>query len=538
MFQVAGPARTFHHLGPQIGMKIQDRSPRMPNVEERYRLLVDSIIDYAVYMLDPDGIVASWNSGAQRFKGYTSEEIIGSSFSLFYTEEDRLAGLPQRGLEIAAAQGRFETEGWRVRNDNSRFWAHVIIDPIRDETGTITGFAKVTRDITDRYQTQQELDSAREALFQAQKMEAVGRLTGGVAHDFNNLLTIILISLNLAKKRAPDSPVLDLIDNAIQGAERGAAMTQRMLAFSRHQPLRIETLVIADLVQGIQGLIRQSIEPVARVKTQIAPALPCIHGDHNQLETALLNLVINARDAMPKGGEVAISARLPTAFDSGKAAMDPSRYVLLEIADTGEGMDEEAVRRAIEPFFTTKGVGKGTGLGLSMAHGIVEQLGGKLILESVLGQGTTVQLWLPISDEPAVQPAPPSNTQNLPAVKSLQILVVDDDDLVLSNTCALLEDMGHHTFQASSAELALDMLRTLDVALVIADHAMPGTTGRQLVESLKVSNPRLPVIIASGYSDITERTDPDILTLAKPFDEAGLSMAICQAMEKTDLLPR
>ncbi|GGD02461.1 ATP-binding response regulator [Halopseudomonas salina] len=517
-------------------MKIQDMSPLLPNVEERYRLLVDSIIDYAVYMLDPDGIVASWNSGAQRFKGYASEEIIGLPFSLFYTEEDRLAGLPKRGLEIAAAQGRFETEGWRVRNDGSRFWAHVIIDPIRDEVGSITGFAKVTRDITERYQTQQELDRAREALFQARKMEAVGRLTGGVAHDFNNLLTIVLISLNLAKKRAPDSPVLDLIDNAIQGAERGAAMTQRMLAFSRHQPLKIETLVIADLLQGIQGLIRQSIGPVMRIHTRIASALPRIHGDRNQLETALLNLVINARDAMPGGGEVLISARLPTAFDSVEAVMEPNEYVLLEVVDTGDGMDEETARRAIEPFFTTKDVGKGTGLGLSMAHGIVEQLGGKLMLESVLGKGTTVQLWLPISHELTVQAGPSSIAQCASATKPLQILVVDDDDLVLTNTCALLEDMGHHTFQASSADVALEMLKNLEVALVITDHAMPNTTGRQLVESLKVSNPKLPVIIASGYSDITERADPGIPTLAKPFDEAGLSRVICQAMEKATTL--
>lgn len=514
-------------------MKNQATSPSVPNVEERYRLLVEAIIDYAVYMLDATGIVASWNPGAQRFKGYTSEEIIGSHFSLFYTEEDRIAGVPKRGLEIAAAQGRFETEGWRIRKDGSRFWAHVIIDPIRDEAGSITGFAKVTRDITEQYQTKQELDSAREALFQAQKMEAVGRLTGGVAHDFNNLLTIVLISLNLAKKRDPQSSVLDLIDNAIQGAERGAAMTRRMLAFSRHQPLLIETLVIADLVQGIQNLILQSIEPVAQIHTRIATNLPRIHGDRNQLETALLNLVINARDAMPGGGEVIISARLPAAFDTEKAGMDPDQYVLLEIADTGVGMDEETLRRAIEPFFTTKGVGKGTGLGLSMAHGIVEQLGGKLRLDSIRGRGTTVQLWLPITRESAIPRLQSDNHQCVPAVKSMQILVVDDDHLVLSNICALLEDMGHHPAQASSAEQAMVLLKTLDVALVITDHAMPGTNGSQLAENLKLSNPTLPVIIASGYSEVAERADPGVPTLAKPFDEADLFAAICQAIAAT-----
>lgn len=517
-------------------MKIQNVAP-VANVEEPYRLLVESITDYAVYMLDHTGVIASWNPGAQRFKGYTTEEIIGSHFSLFYTEEDRLAGLPARGLEIAASQGRFETEGWRVRNDGSKFWAHVIIDPIRDAQGALTGFAKVTRDITDQYETRQKLDSAREALFQAQKMEAVGRLTGGVAHDFNNLLTIILVSLNLARKRAPDSPVIGLIENAIQGAERGAAMTQRMLAFSRHQPLQPEPLLISDLVEGMSGLLKQSVEPIAAIHLRFAADLPHILGDRNQLETTLLNLVFNARDAMPDGGDIIISARLPSDLESEKIGVMPGQFVLLEVADTGEGMDDDTLHKAVDPFFTTKGVGKGTGLGLSMAHGIVEQLGGKLKLHSSRGSGTVVQLWLPVTHEMAAAHTPTQTAQVDRVVKSLNILVIDDDELVLTNICTLLEDMGHSTHRASSAVRGVDLLKSGGIELVITDHALPGASGSQLADQLGRLYPALPVIITSGYAEIAERLNSSMATLAKPFDEASLSKAICQAIVRKPAAP-
>jgi PAS domain S-box-containing protein len=516
-------------------MEIQELEPSS-NVEQRYRLLVESIIDYAVYMLDSRGIVSSWNAGAQRFKGYASGEIIGSHFSMFYTEEDRLAGLPQHGLEMAASQGRFETEGWRVRNDGSRFWAHVIIDPIRNTDGTLTGFAKVTRDITERYESQLELDRAREALFQAQKMEAVGRLTGGVAHDFNNLMTIILISLNLAKKRDPESPVLDLIDNAIQGAERGAAMTQRMLAFSRRQPLQLEPLLVPEVVETVYSLIRQSVEPAVHVDTCFQQGLPPINGDRNQLETALLNLVFNARDAMPAGGNISIAVRAPNSDDSQDAGMDGGKYVLLEVVDDGEGMDAETARRAVEPFFTTKGTGKGTGLGLSMVHGIVEQFGGKLNLLSVPGSGTTVQLWLPVADPQTAAPSSGSvnrvGSAPCPAVGPLRVLVVDDDELVLTNTCALLQDIGHTTVSARSASEALCLLEPDSVDLVITDHAMPEMTGSELIDRIKHLAPDLPVVLASGYAEILEDRDEMRVTLAKPFDATSLKEAIGTAMRR------
>jgi PAS domain S-box-containing protein len=362
--------------------------------EERFRLLVQGVTDYAIYMLDPEGRIANWNTGAQRFKGYTEDEVIGEHFSRFYTEEDRARGLPQRGLETAIREGRFENEGWRVRKDGSRFWAHVVIDPIRNELGRLVGFAKVTRDITDKHKAQEELEATRAALFQSQKMEAVGTLVGGIAHDFNNLLAVLIGNLELLRKRVPEEQGLTrLLDNSMQAAQRGASLTQRMLAFARRQDLDVEPVDLRDLVQSMSDLLQRSIGSAVQIETRFPMRLDRVLVDTNQLELALLNLVVNARDAMPDGGMITISARA--------APAGAGDFVCLCVTDTGQGMDEETLARAVEPFFTTKGVGKGTGLGLSMVHGLAEQSGGRLVLTSQKGQGTTAELWLPIADTAA-----------------------------------------------------------------------------------------------------------------------------------------
>jgi PAS domain S-box-containing protein len=270
--------------------------------EERFRLLLQSVSDYAIFMLDPDGRIANWNTGAERIKGYTANEIIGSHLSRFYTQEDLEAGVPATALETAAREGRFEAEGWRVRKDGSRFWANVVIHAIRSEQGQLVGYAKITRDITERKQAQEALDQAREALAQAQKMEAIGQLTGGVAHDFNNLLMAVLGSLELMGKRLPDDPRLRrLLDNAVQGAQRGAALTQRMLAFARRQELKPEVVDLPDLVRGMTDLLQRSIGPRVRIETRFPLGLPRVMVDAHQCELALLNLTVNARDAMPEG---------------------------------------------------------------------------------------------------------------------------------------------------------------------------------------------------------------------------------------------
>ena len=344
--------------------------------EEQFRILVQGVTDYAIYMLDPTGIVTNWNLGAERIKGYKAGEIVGQHFSRFYTDEERGTGMPQRALEIALKEGRYEREGWRVRRNGTRFWAHVIIDPIWTPDGELAGFAKITRDITERKQAHEALERTHQALVQTQKMEAIGQLTGGVAHDFNNLLMAVLGSLELLRKRLPDDPGMKrLIDNAILGAQRGASLTQRMLAFARRQDIATGPVPLAALLNGMKELLGATLGATAAVELRFAPDIPAVIADENQLSLAVLNLSVNARDAMPDGGTVTISAEEVALAAGNEPGLAKGRYVRLAVSDTGQGMDADTLARATEPFFTTKGVGKGTGLGLSMVQGMTEQLG-------------------------------------------------------------------------------------------------------------------------------------------------------------------
>jgi PAS domain S-box-containing protein len=501
--------------------------------EVQFRLLVKGVIDYAIFMLDPDGIVSSWNLGAERIKGYLPEEIIGQHFSKFYTAEDRAAGLPQRGLDLARREGRFENEGWRVRKDGTRFRAHVVIDAIRGEDGEVIGFAKITRDVTERQEAQRALEQTREALFQSQKLEAIGQLTGGVAHDFNNLLMAVLGSLELAQKRLPDDPRINrLIGNAIQGARRGATLTQRMLAFARRQELKREPIDVATLVLGMEDLLNQSLGPLFDLNIEIAPRLPSVESDPAQLESALLNVIINARDAMPRGGAITLTAGRER-VGPGVLDLTPGDYVRLAVVDQGEGMSQEILARATEPFFTTKGIGKGTGLGLAMIHGLTTQSGGTLRLNSSVGVGTEVELWLPVAAGNLAKA-----TIDVPATgepsRSLTILAVDDDELVLLNTAAMLEELGHTVIQANSGEAALRVLaRTETVDLLITDHAMPRMTGAQLAQRVAAERAHLPIVLATGYAELPSGEGAGLTRLAKPFGETQLADAIQRALKAT-----
>lgn len=501
--------------------------------EEQFRLLVQGVADYAIYMLDPTGLVSSWNLGAQRIKGYDPEEIIGKHFSQFYTEEDRVIDLPATALEIAAREGRFEREGWRLRKDGSRFWANVIIDSIRSDSNELIGFAKVTRDITEKREAQQALEHAQQELFQAQKMEAVGQLTGGIAHDFNNLLTAVLGSLEIAKKRdARGERVGDLIDNAIQGARRGAALTQRLLAFSRKQDLALEAVDVAGLVRGMADLLQRSIGPAIEIQTSFPLVIPNVSSDPNQLESALLNLIVNARDAMPNGGTISISSRKVRAQENEIAELAAGDYVCLEIRDEGEGMDQETLVSATTPFFTTKGTGKGTGLGLPMVQGVMAQSGGKLVLKSVKGEGTTAELWLPVfKDLCSVVEENDEEIQLPPNLgRPLLILTVDDDPLVLANTALMIDDLGHSAITAESAEEALKILqREEGIDLVITDHAMPKMTGAQLVAEIRQQWRDLPIVLATGYAEIPDETRVDVYRLSKPYSQTELLLALAKA---------
>ena len=515
---------------------ISNNAPRAPapaDDGQLYRRLVEAVTDYAIYMLDTGGHVTSWNAGAQRFKGYTPDEIIGQHFSRFYTAEDRATNLPARALQMAAGEGKFEAEGWRLRRDGSRFWAHVVIDPIRDSEGNLIGYAKITRDLTERKEAQEKLDKAREALFQSQKMDAVGQLTGGVAHDFNNLLMAVLGSLELLRKRLPDDPhILRLLDNATLGAKRGATLTQRMLAFARRQDLDARPLDVGKLAHGMGELLERSLGAHAQLEIEIPSGLPMVRADENQLELALLNLSVNARDAMADGGVIRIGAGAEKVTSNDEIGLTPGAYVRLTVRDSGEGMDEETLARATEPFFTTKGVGKGTGLGLSMVHGMAAQMGGRLLLKSKRGHGTIAEIWLPAAVSEVDAATPDGNAASTAPARALRVLAVDDDGLVLFNTTAMLEDLGHVALEANSGAQALAILRREPVDLVITDQAMPQMTGLQLLETIRAEWPDMPVILATGYAELPGGAGAGVQRLGKPFSEHDL-MRVIAALKQT-----
>ena len=506
-------------------MEISNRFLASLTEAGRYQLLIEAVTDYAIYMLDPMGIVTSWNPGAQRFKGYAAAEIIGQHFSRFYTQEDQQDGLPARALEVARREGKFENEGWRVRKDGTRFWAYVVIDAIRHpSSGEIVGFAKITRDLTERKEAQKKLEETREALLQSQKLEAIGQLTGGIAHDFNNLLMAVIGSLELMRKRLPDDPKLrTLLDNAVQGAQRGATLTKRMLAFARRQELKHEAIDIPELVRGMTDLLQRSLGPSVLIETRFPLVSKPVLSDPSQLEMILLNLTVNARDAMPDGGQIVIATREEVLRPEDDSRLKPGAYICLTVRDTGTGMDEETLKRATEPFFTTKGVGKGTGLGLSMVHGVAEQSGGWFTLRSRKGEGTTAELWLPVAEGQSLPIDRRKSVDEVVDQGSLVVLAVDDDGLVLTNTIAMLDDLGHTGIAASSGKEALNILRRQgSVDLVITDYAMPKMNGLQLAEAIEKEWPALPVVIATGFAEMETAIGLRMLKLMKPFTEAEL----------------
>jgi PAS domain S-box-containing protein len=509
---------------------------RLRHSEEQFRLLLQGVGDCAIYMLNQDGFITSWNTGAQRIKGYTREEILGKHLATFYTLEDRAAGEPQRALGIAASVGRFEAEGWRVRKDGTSFWAHVIIDRITDDNGRHVGFAKVTRDITARRDADAALADAREALFQSQKLEAIGQLTGGVAHDFNNLLMAVIGSLELLEPRlSHDAQALNLLGNALAGARRGAALTKRMLAFARKQELKPTAIDVRALVQEISSLLQRSAGPTITIDTVFPLTLHQTMVDGNQLELALLNLVMNARDAMPDGGHIIITSKNEKIEHSGhRTALPPGDYVSLSVTDDGHGMDAATLERAAEPFFTTKGIGKGTGLGLSMVHGLAEQSGGRLLLRSQEGRGTTAELWLPMAGTMAATPARvPEHEPEANATSAQSILVVDDDPLIAMTITAVLNDLGHVTVEAHSAREALEQLSQKNVFdVMITDYAMPVMNGLQLIEEVQSRWPGLPIILASGYAELPDGSARNVLRLPKPFGRADLVRVVEAAVAR------
>jgi signal transduction histidine kinase len=379
-----------------------------------------------------------------------------------------------------------------------------------------------------------EREIALAQLFEAQKMDTIGRLTGGVAHDFNNLLMAVLGSLTLLEKRLPEEPQCRrLLHNAVQGAQRGAALTQRLLAFSRRQELKPEPVNFAELVSGMGELLKRALGLGIELTCQFPSTLPPVMVDANQLELALLNLALNARDAMPSGGVLTITASEETIAAEGvDPVLKPGDYVRTRICDTGVGMDDATLAKATDPFFTTKGPGKGTGLGLSMVHGLAAQSGGLLRIDSSPNVGTTVELWLPRAKTTAVLVPRSEHLTPQLAAKPCKVLLVDDDLLVLTGTAALIEDLGHTTIEVQSAAEALSKLASgVEVDVVITDHAMPNMTGLQLAQCIQEKHPGLPIILATGYAELP--SDPAmlrVLKLGKPCSQNDIAVAIQTAL--------
>jgi signal transduction histidine kinase len=380
-----------------------------------------------------------------------------------------------------------------------------------------------------------EREAALAQVHEMQKLESLGQLTGGVAHDFNNLLMVILGNLQLLRKRLPDDPrLLRLVDGAMQGADRGATLTKRMLAFARRQELRPEAVEVPRLVDGMEEMLRRTLGPGIQIVREYRPDLPSIRADPNQIELALLNLALNARDAMTYGGRLAIGGRHVGGGPDFPHELAPGQYVCITVSDTGSGMDEATLKRAAEPFFTTKGAGKGTGLVLSMVHGLAAQSGGAMRMTSRLGEGTSVELWLPVSREVVTAEAAMLSGMYAGAARSCRVLVVDDDPLVTESTAAMLEDLGHVVIEALSGARALDMLRLgAKVDIVVTDHAMPGMTGTELARQVKQLWPSLPVILATGYAELPNGEDPGLPRLSKPYVQAEMAAQIANVIAES-----
>jgi PAS domain S-box-containing protein len=522
--------QTLEQRAEERAQQLAASTARLEDTERRFKMLVEGVTDYAIYMLDPHGQIVNWNPGAERAKGYRREEILGRHFSTFYTEEDRKAEVPAKALSIAARTGKYEAEGWRVRKDESRFWASVVINTIRDLNGDIVGFAKITRDLTDRR-------AAEERAQQAQKMEGIGQLTGGVAHDFNNLLTIILGNLETLQRNLNVSAIdveslKRAAGNAVAGARRAESLTQRLLAFSRQQPLDPKPLDLSRLVTGMSDLLRRTLGEQITVETVLGGGLWRAQADPNQLELAIINLAVNARDAMPQGGRLTLETAnvyLDERYAAGQVEVVPGQYVMLAVTDNGTGMTPEVKAKAFDPFFTTKDVGQGTGLGLSQIYGFVKQSRGHVKIYSEVGEGTTIKLYLPrahsgadVDDEESAAPLPRGSSAET-------ILVVEDNPGVRGYSCDTLRELGYAVLEAENGRAALRLLdANPQIRLLFTDVGLPGgMNGRQLADEARRQRQDLKVLFTTGYARNAivhgGRLDPGVELITKPFSQAALA---------------
>ncbi|HZP79439.1 MAG TPA: PAS domain S-box protein [Pseudolabrys sp.] len=504
--------------------------------ERQFRLLIGAVTDYALFMLDPNGVVTSWNAGAQRIKGYSGDDIIGQHFSRFYTDNDRAAGVPAHALQTSAREGRFEAEGWRVRKDGSLFWAHVIIDPVRDEDGTLIGFAKITRDITERMRAEAALHAAQVERAHAQKMEALGQLTGGVSHDFNNLLMIISGHMNtLNRLVAGDAKGMRAAEAVTLAARRGEALTRQLLTFSRRQTLNPVVANISERIEAVRTMLASAGTQSARLVVEIPPDIWPVKIDINELDLALINLALNARDAVAQGGAVSVSAEnAQFGTDAGPNGIIGD-FVVLTVADNGKGIAADVLAKVFDPFFTTKSKGKGTGLGLSQVYGFAHQSGGTVTIASELGKGTQVRLYLPRATEGAAG----ENVRDIEPAQGGRVLLVEDNPDVAEATASMLEQLRYTVHSVGDAQAALTALERERFDLVISDVVMPGPMdGLDLAHAIRSRLPDLPVILATGYSDAAASAAKDFTILRKPYQLGELSRAAAHVMAQASRDPQ
>jgi PAS domain S-box-containing protein len=514
----------------QMHRRVEQTQLAFKNAKRHFQIFMEGVTDYAIFLLDASGRVASWNSGAQNIIGYKADEVIGKHFGIFYRPDERRAGEPKRALASAIQNGKHEVEGWRIRKNGTPFFMTGALTAIRDDDGTLIGLANIIRDATERRDTQEKLVEAREQLATAQKMEAIGKLTGGIAHDFNNLLMIIGGNAQTFKRLL--DPKLPRAIEAIQtAAKRGESLTRQLLTFSRRQQLSPTVVDLSTSIRNMRTMLESSLRGNIVYTENIAQDIWPIKVDLAELELAIVNIAVNARDAMPNGGTFTITAGN---VETDEALRDDEHnfgYVAISFSDSGMGIPPNLLSKIFDPFFTTKEVGKGTGLGLSQVYGFAHQAGGTVTADSKVGEGTTITVYLPSCGDEAA--AEEELVADAPHLQRPMVLVVDDSPEVAEVTSSLFEHLGYDTVYRDSAEGALKLLgEGAKIDLVFSDIVMPGTIdGVGLATEVRSRYPHLPVILTTGYSDAAQAAPPDLKILRKPFDTDTLRGFIQDTME-------
>jgi PAS domain S-box-containing protein len=512
----------------QLNRQIERKNLAINSVRRHFETLIEGVVDYAIFALDREGHVTSWNSSAQKIMGYTPEEIIGRHFGIFYRPDERRAGSPNRALELATQRGKHAVEGWRIRKNGTPFFITGSVSSSRDDAGNLIGFINILRDATERRDAEEKLVQAREQLAMSQKMEAIGKLTGGIAHDFNNLLMIIGGSAQIFARLL--DPKLPKAIEAIQtAAKRGESLTRQLLTFSRHQHLSPTVVDLNASIENMRTMIESSLRGNIVFNENIGDGVWPIKVDLAELELAIVNIAVNARDAMPNGGTFSLSINNVTIDQEISDNGLKGAFVALAFSDTGTGVPPNLLSKMFDPFFTTKEVGKGTGLGLSQVYGFAHQAGGTVTADSKVGQGTTITIYLPSCvDEQTTSEEVSAAEARTQHSRGQTVLVVDDSADVAEVTSSLFEQMGYDTIYRDSAEAALKLIEDgTKIDLVFSDIVMPGTIdGVGLAREIRSRYPNLPVVLTTGYSDAAEAAPSDLRILRKPFDTDTLRDSI------------